>query len=49
VLYLAPYGGAATSVRVIPAYDPSSHAAPYGDNDALFLGAGNLHSDWILG
>lgn len=31
VLYMAQQGGAATSVRIIPAYDPSPYAAPYGD------------------
>ncbi|MGE5526943.1 MAG: FG-GAP-like repeat-containing protein, partial [Rhodospirillaceae bacterium] len=31
VLYLPAYGGAATSVRVIPAYQPSPYAAPYGE------------------
>jgi len=31
VLYMAAQGGAATSVRIIPAFDPSPFAAPYGD------------------
>jgi V8-like Glu-specific endopeptidase len=31
VLYMAQQGGAAVSVRVIPAYDPSPFSAPYGD------------------
>ncbi len=31
VLYMAQQGGAAIKVRVIPAYDPSPYAAPYGE------------------
>lgn len=38
VLYMAQQGGAATSVRVVPAYDPSPFAAPYGD-----LAASSFH------
>lgn len=31
LLYMASQGGAATSVRIIPAYDPSPYALPYGE------------------
>ncbi|MGE5525102.1 MAG: FG-GAP-like repeat-containing protein [Rhodospirillaceae bacterium] len=31
VLYMAQQGGAATSIRIIPAYDPSPLSEPYGE------------------
>ncbi len=31
VLYMVQQGGAATKVRVIPAYDPSPYSTPYGE------------------